>query len=67
VPDLSRRHDVRALTASELERARRGLQASLALIRPDSPTRESILAQLKAVDAELAERNPEGGAGQVTS
>jgi hypothetical protein len=67
VPDLNRRHDVRGLTASELERARRGLQASLALIRPDSTSREPLLAQLKAIDAELAERGAEGGADEVTS
>jgi cell division FtsZ-interacting protein ZapD len=67
VPDLNRRHDVRTLTASELKRARRGLQSSLALIRADSPTRESILAQLQAIDAELAERGAAGAADEVTS
>ena len=32
-----REHDVTALTARELERARRELAASLALIQPGSP------------------------------
>ena len=34
-----RQHDVSALTARELERARRELAASLALTRPGSPAR----------------------------
>jgi hypothetical protein len=50
------------MTAGELTRARRGLQASLALLRPDSPSRTSILAHLEAIDAELAERDA-GGPG----
>jgi hypothetical protein len=54
MPDLSRPHDVTGLTAGELERARRELQASLALARLDSPARVPILARLRAVDAELA-------------
>jgi hypothetical protein len=55
--DLIRPHDVRGLTAGELERARRELKASLALVRPDSPTRVPILAHMSAVDAELAKRS----------
>ena len=51
-----RDHDVTALTARELERARRELQASLALIRPGSPVSVPILAHLRAIDTELAER-----------
>jgi hypothetical protein len=51
-----REHDVTALTAGELERARRDLAASLALIRPDSPVRVPILAQMSAIDTALAER-----------
>ena len=51
-----RDHDVSRLTASELERARRELAASLALVRPDSPSRVPILAHLSAIDSELAER-----------
>ena len=51
-----RDHAVTALTARELERARRELQASLALIRPGSPVRVPILAHLRAIDTELAER-----------
>jgi hypothetical protein len=67
MPDLSRPHDVTGLTAGELERARRELQASLALARPGSPARVPILAHLRAVDAELAERGGQDRAGRVTS
>ena len=52
-----REHDVTALTARELERARRELAASLALTRPGSPARVPILAHLAAIDAELAGRD----------
>jgi hypothetical protein len=52
-----RNHDVRRLTASELQRARRELAASLALARPDSPIRAPIEAHMSAIDAELAERD----------
>ena len=51
-----RAHDVARLTAGELERTRRELQASLALARPGSLARAPILAQLAAIDAELAGR-----------
>ena len=51
-----RDHNVTALTADELERARRELAASLALARPDSPARVPILARISAIDAELAGR-----------
>jgi hypothetical protein len=51
-----REHDVTALTARELEQARRELAASLALTRPGSPVRVPILAHLSAIDTELAER-----------
>jgi hypothetical protein len=51
-----RDHDVTALTAGELERARRDLTASLALARPDSPARVPILAHLSAINTELAGR-----------
>ena len=56
VPETSRPHDVTGLTDGELERARRELQASLALARPDSPVRGPILAHLNAINVELAER-----------
>ena len=56
MPETSRPHDVTGLTASELDRARRELQASLALARPGSPARGAILAHLNAINAELAER-----------
>jgi hypothetical protein len=56
MPEAGRAHEVGALTSGELERARRELRASLALARPDSPTRVPILAELNAVEAELARR-----------
>jgi hypothetical protein len=56
-----RDHDVTALTAAELERARRALAASLALARPGSPARVPILAQLNAIDTELARRAAQQG------
>jgi hypothetical protein len=62
-----RDHDVTALTAGELERARRELAASLVLARPDSPVRAPILARMRAIDAELTERGGQGRAGEVTS
>jgi hypothetical protein len=52
-----RDHDVTALTGRELEQARRELAASLALARPDSPVRAPILAQMTAIEAELAARS----------
>jgi hypothetical protein len=51
-----REHDVTALTTRELDRARRELAASLALVRQDSSARAPILAHLTAIDAELAWR-----------
>jgi hypothetical protein len=51
-----RDHDVSGQTAGELQRARRELQASLALVRPGSPTRVPIEAHMSAIDKELAER-----------
>ena len=51
-----REHDVTALTASDLERARHELAASLALTQPDSPPRTPILAHLTAIDLELTRR-----------
>jgi len=51
-----RPHDVRNLTSTELERARRDLAISLALAFPDSPVRVPILEELSAIDKELAER-----------
>jgi len=57
---LRRDHDVSDLTGSELARARRELEASLALARPGSMTSVPIMARLRAIDAELASR----GGGQ---
>jgi hypothetical protein len=51
-----REQDVTMLTAYELRRIKRDLQANLGLIRPDSLVRGPIMAQLNAVDTELAER-----------
>ena len=55
-PMPDRQHDVSQLTVCELERTRRDLRISLALITPGSPARAPILAGLSAIDAELAER-----------
>ena len=52
-----RDHDVTMLTVDELDRARRELAASLALARPGSPVRATILAHISAIDAELARRS----------
>jgi hypothetical protein len=52
-----RPHDVRNLSSAELERARRDLEVSLALVFPGSPVRVPILAHLSAIDQELAERD----------
>jgi len=54
--DPGRTYDASGLTAGELERTRRELAASLALARPDSPTRVPIQAHLAAIDAELDAR-----------
>jgi hypothetical protein len=56
-----RDHDVSGLSAGELERARRELAASLALVRPDSPARVPIVAHLSAIDAEQAGRERSDG------
>jgi hypothetical protein len=53
MPD--RAHDVGGLTVSQLERARRDLQVSLALAWPGSPVRVSIAAEMAAIDTELAD------------
>jgi hypothetical protein len=55
--DPGRAHDVSRLTAAELERARRELQASLALARPGSAACVPIMACLSAIDTELARRS----------
>jgi hypothetical protein len=51
-----RDHDVTALTAAELDCARREL-ASLALAGLGSPVRAPILARISAIDAELTARS----------
>jgi hypothetical protein len=53
---MIRYHDVRQLTTAELERTKRDLHANLGLITPHSPAHVPIQAQMKAIDAELAER-----------
>lgn len=57
MPDHSRSHDVSGLTDAELERAKRDLQASLALARPGSTACVPMLARLNAVESELAGRS----------
>ena len=57
VPGYGRSHDVSGLTDAELERARRDLQASLALARPGSTACVPMLAHLSAVESELAGRS----------
>jgi len=56
---LKRDHDVSAMTVDELERARRDLQASLALARPGSMTSVPVMARVRAIDKELAQRTKE--------
>jgi hypothetical protein len=53
-----RDHNVSRMTATELERARRELAASVALSRPDSPIRAPILSHMSAIDTELRKRAP---------
>jgi len=57
VPYPSRSHDFSGLTAAELERTRRDLQASLALARPGYAACVPMLARLSAIDAALAGRS----------
>ena len=52
----ARDHDGSGLTADQLERARRDLEISLALAFPGSPVRVPILAEMTAIDTELAGR-----------
>jgi hypothetical protein len=52
-----RPHDVSSLTAAQLERAKRDLGISLALALPGSPVRVTIMTEMTAIDAELAERS----------
>ena len=56
-----RSHDVSELTATELERAKRDLAVSLALVRPDSPTRVPIMAQMSAIDTQIADHAERDG------
>ena len=51
---VRRDHDLSGLTAGELQRARRELEASLALARPGSVVSNPIMAQIRAIDAALA-------------
>jgi hypothetical protein len=53
---MTRSHDVRQLTTTELENARRELRANLGLINPGSPAHVPIAAHMRAIDTELAER-----------
>jgi hypothetical protein len=56
-----RDHDVSRLTAAELEHVRRELAASLALVRADSPACGPIVAQMAAIDTQLAHHAERGG------
>jgi hypothetical protein len=56
-----RDHDVSRLTAAELEHVRRELAASLALVRADSPACGPIVAQMTAIDTQLADHAERGG------
>jgi len=53
-PAPQRHYNAAGLAVGELKRTRRELAASLALARPGSPARVPILAQMAAIDAELA-------------
>jgi hypothetical protein len=53
---MIRYHDVSRHTTAELQCARRELAASLALAGPGSPSAAPALAQIRAIDTELAER-----------
>jgi hypothetical protein len=44
----------------QLEQARRDLRMSFALVRQDSRARVPIMAQIRAIDAELAMRGSDG-------
>src|SRR5712691_6819324 len=67
MPDPKRAHDVSGLTSGDLARARRELTASLALVRPGSPARVPILAQMSAIETELAGRAPQAERRPVTT
>jgi hypothetical protein len=56
MPEVGRAYEVRGLSVDELERVSRELRAGLALARENSPVRVPLLAQLNAVEAELARR-----------
>ena len=64
--DIGRLHDVRAYSVEELERLRRGLVTSLALVRPNSPACISILSQISAIDARLVQVGALAGWGHET-
>ena len=55
-----REHDVTALTAAELQAARRELAASRPWPGRNSPVQAPIRARMAAIDAELAGRPPPG-------
>jgi hypothetical protein len=60
VPDPGRSPDVAGMTSGELERTRRDLAVSLALVRPDSPACGPIVAHIRAIDTALAQRHTTG-------
>ena len=60
-------YSVRQLSTVELERTRRGLVANLGLIYPGSPAHVPIQSHMRAIDAELADREGSREAGGMQS
>jgi hypothetical protein len=52
----SRDHDVSGMTTAQLRRARRDLKITLSFARPGSVTTIPVMAQIRAIDQELAGR-----------
>jgi hypothetical protein len=51
-----RDHDVSGMTTAELRKIRRDLEITLSLARPGSVTTIPVMAQIRAIEAELAGR-----------
>ena len=62
MPEPGRPPDVSALTPGELQRTRRDLAISMALVGPGSPAAVPIAAHMSAIDTELAHRADPGQA-----
>jgi hypothetical protein len=63
MPDPGRPPDVSGLTACELQRTRRDLATSLALLLPGSAACVPITTHISAIDSELARRDHDGHPG----